>query len=288
LINIVGTKPLNSKIDLDPQRIHYHFIAIVGTDRNDIAAAYGLRRNRSGFTKGGTAFLFGGGGPIGQMHLQYLLSLSEGPRVVLVSEINPQRLDFLTERYAERAQKEGKEFHLINPQDHGPEIRDTVKDLIGQAYVDDVVVLVPTTEVMEQASALIHNKSLLNLFAGTPAGVRIPIDPTMLYLGDLQITGASGLEYQHIQQAQKLTTEGIIDLNTLVVAVGGMGAAREGIQAAGERQYPGKIIIYPQLENLPLLSIPELGDKFPLVKSKLGSRGIWTTEAEAALLKQVS
>jgi hypothetical protein len=71
----------------------------------------------------------------------------------------------------------------------------------------------------------------------------------------------------------------------MVVAVGGMGAARDGIQAAGERQFPGKIIIYPQLEDLPLLGIPELIKKFPSIKSTLTENGFWTKEAEAALFK---
>jgi threonine dehydrogenase-like Zn-dependent dehydrogenase len=288
LINIVGTKPLNGKIYLDPQRIHYQFIAIVGNDRNDISASYGSSRNRSGFNKEGTAFIFGGGGPIGQMHLQYLLSQSEGPNIVLVSEINPARLDFLETKYSVLAQKMDKELYIINPLDYEDELRDVVKGLIGKPVIDDIVVLVPEVEVMEQASVLIHNNSLINLFAGTPAGLKIPIDPSMFYLGNLQITGASGLEYQHIQLAQHQTAEGIIDLNAMVVAVGGMGAARDGIQAAGERQFPGKIIIYPQLEDLPLLGIPELIEKFPSIKSTLTKNGFWTKEAETALFKMVS
>jgi threonine dehydrogenase-like Zn-dependent dehydrogenase len=221
------------------------------------------------------------------MHLQFLLSQSEGPKVVLVSEINPARLDFLEAKYSVIAQKMDKQLHIINPLDHEDELRDIVKGLIGKPVIDDLVVLVPDVEVMEQASTLIHKNSLINLFAGTPAGLKISIDPSMFYLGKLQITGASGLEYQHIEKAQQLTTEGFIDLNAMVVAVGGMGAARDGIQAAGERQFPGKIIIYPQLGDLPLLGIPELIEKFPSIKSTLTENGFWTKEAEAALFKMV-
>lgn len=94
-----------------------------------------------------------------------------------------------------------------------------------------------------------------------------------------------GLEYEHIQAAYQLAQTGKINLNSSVAAVGGMLAASEAIQAAEARRFPGKIIIYPQLEDLPLLGIRELAEKHPEIKSEVGDQNLWTREAEAELFE---
>ena len=52
-----------------------------------------------------------------------------------------------------------------------------------------------------------------------------------------------------------------------------------------EGRYPGKVVIFPQISGLPLMSLAELKDKFPAVAEKLGSGDVWTAEAEAALVE---
>ncbi len=110
------------------------------------------------------------------------------------------------------------------------------------------------------------------------------LDLSLSYLGNLQITGSSGLEYSHIRNAYQLVRSGKIDLNSTIAAVGGMKAALEAIRAAETRRYAGKIIIYPQLDDLPLLTIQELADAYPDLHAELGDQGQWTKNAEAKFL----
>ena len=67
--------------------------------------------------------------------------------------------------------------------------------------------------------------------------------------------------------------------------VGGMKAAKLGIEAMMDSRYPGKIIIFPQLEDLPLMGLDELAEKLPEVSKKLGAGNTWTVEAEKALFE---
>ena len=147
--------------------------------------------------------------------------------------------------------------------------------------------MIPKSDIFEQASGLIHNDSLLNLFAGTPGGQNFKVDLSKVYLGNLQITGASGLGYTHYLSAYEQVKSGNVHLNTSVAAVGGMRAALEAIRASEEARYPGKIVIYPQLEHLPLLDIRGLAEKYPDIKSSLGSKNLWTQQAEAKLFELV-
>ncbi len=285
LLNLVGTRRLDREVFINPQRIHYEFVNVVGSSGQDISASYGLNNNRSDFQEGGTALMFGGGGPIGQMHLQRAITGQNGPQVILVIEINQTRIEVIDEKFSDLAQKHGKKLLIFNPLGENKDLLQIVQELTGKPAVDDVIVLVPDPDVLAGVTSVLHDHSLINLFAGTPAGIKMQIDLANCYLGNLQITGSSGLENEHIQAAYQLAQTGKINLNSTVAAVGGMLAASEAIQATEARRYPGRIIIYPQLEDLPLMDIPELAAAYPSIKSALGDHNIWTRKAEEKLLK---
>ena len=50
-----------------------------------------------------------------------------------------------------------------------------------------------------------------------------------------------------------------------------------------EGRFAGKIVIFPQLENLPLTAVADLADAEPELGAALGDGGTWTTQAEAVL-----
>jgi len=50
-------------------------------------------------------------------------------------------------------------------------------------------------------------------------------------------------------------------------------------------RYPGKITIFPQIHDLPLMGLDELKDTMPEVATKLGPGNAWTLEAEKALFE---
>lgn len=65
-----------------------------------------------------------------------------------------------------------------------------------------------------------------------------------------------------------------------------MYTVQEGYRALMEGRYPGKIMIYPHLKDLPLLSLSELAREYPDIGSKLGPGNSWTLEAEVALFER--
>jgi hypothetical protein len=64
-----------------------------------------------------------------------------------------------------------------------------------------------------------------------------------------------------------------------------MYAAATAIKAAEDRLYPGRIIIYPHLIDLPLMSIQELGQKYPTLMESLSDGSRWTAKAESRLME---
>jgi len=285
LINLIGSKPLNEPIRLDPQRIHYDFISIVGNSGLDLAESYGTDRNRSSLSPNGSAVFYGAGGAMGQIHVENAIAAIDGPDKLVVIDINQDRLDHIENRYARLAQQQKKSFYTVNPLSTPKDLNDHIMNLIDQEYADDIVVLVPDAAVFERAASLLGTDSLLNMFAGTPAGASFPIDISNVYLGNLQITGSSGLSFRHLISAHDHAISGNINIGAAVVALGGMGAALEAIKAVEDGRFPGKIVIYPHLVNLPLTSIEDLSKNHPEISRVIGEKKLWSKKAEEILMK---
>jgi hypothetical protein len=52
-----------------------------------------------------------------------------------------------------------------------------------------------------------------------------------------------------------------------------------------EAEFPGKVVIFPQIKDFPLTSLAELKEKLPTVYAKLKDGREWTVEAEEEFLK---
>jgi hypothetical protein len=70
-----------------------------------------------------------------------------------------------------------------------------------------------------------------------------------------------------------------------VAAVGSLSAARDGLQAVKDTSFPGKVVIFPNIKEMPLTSLSELKDKLPTVYAKLKDGREWTVEAEEEFLR---
>jgi hypothetical protein len=70
-----------------------------------------------------------------------------------------------------------------------------------------------------------------------------------------------------------------------VAAIGSLDAARDGLQAVQDAAFPGKVVIYPHIKELPLTAVPNLKDVLPSVYAKLRDGREWTVEAERELLR---
>jgi hypothetical protein len=78
---------------------------------------------------------------------------------------------------------------------------------------------------------------------------------------------------------------GQLSPNRSVAAVGSLGAVRDGLQAVQDTVYPGKIVIFPQIKEMPLTSLPDLEETLPTVYARLAHGREWTIEAEQEFLR---
>jgi Zn-dependent alcohol dehydrogenase len=284
-LNQVGQTPLDGKVQTDVGRLHYDYIALLGNPGPDIAASYGESHNRCELKPGGTAVFIGAGGPMGQMHVQRALEMPDGPQTLVATEISEERLGALKARFVSLAAEKGRDLHIINPQEVTPSLLDFVMKLTDGQGADDVVVSVPVAPVMAEAATLMNPDGMFVAFAGMPVGTCVPVDLSNVYLHHAQYTGTSGLKYEDQESVLDRSNEGKLSPGRMVAAIGGMETARDAIIGVIEGEYPGKIVVFPQIHDLPLMGLDELAEKLPEVAEKLGPGDVWTIEAEAALFE---
>jgi threonine dehydrogenase-like Zn-dependent dehydrogenase len=285
-LNLVGQTALDGLVDADVGRLHYDYTAYIGGQGPDIAASYGEARNRCDLRARGTTVFVGAGGPMGMMHVQRAIQLPDGPRRIIATEVSDLRLKALQDRLAPLAEQNGCELLTFNPQTHGKSLHDFVMETTDNQGADDVVVSVPIADVMAEAAKVMNPDGMLVFFAGVPNGTLAPLNLSTVYLNNTQYTGTSGLTMNDQQQVVDLAAQGDLSPGCSVGAIGGMGAAKEGIRAMIEGRYAGKIIIFPQIHDLPLMGLNELKEKLPDIAAKLDPGDMWTAEAEAALFEK--
>lgn len=282
---MVGTRPLDGLVLVDLGRLHYDYIAFLGTQEPDIAAAYGEARNRCDLRPGGTTVFIGAGGPMGQMHVQRALELPDGPKMVICTEISDERLQTLQSMFTPLAEKNGRAIRIFNPNSAQQSFYDFVMEATEGQGADDVVVSVPVARLMEEGDSVMKPDGMLVLFAGVPNGTMGYVKLGNVYRSNAQYTGTSGLTMNDQAAVMDRRVAGTLSPGRSVAAVGGMECAIDAFNAVIESRYPGKIVIFPQIHNLPLTGLKELADRLPAVAEKLGEDLMWTNEAEAALIE---
>jgi len=285
-LNLVGTKPLDGLVQVDFGRLHYDYIAFVGNNTLDIRASYGEGHNRCDLRPNGTAVFVGAGGPMGQMHVQRALELPEGPRLLIATEVNDERLQTLKEMFAPLAEKHGRTILFFNPTNSQKSFHQFVMEATSGRGADDVIVSVPIAKLMEEADTLMKPDGMLVFFAGVPNGTMGMVNLSNVYLSNAQYTGTSGLTINDQALVMERRMEGTLSPGRSVAAIGGLETAAEAIQSVMDSRYPGKVVIFPQIRNLPLTSLKELQERLPDVAAKLGEDMIWTTDAEEALIEK--
>lgn len=283
-LNLVGETELDGLVDTDVGRLHYDYTAYLGGRGPDIAASYGEARNRCDLRARGTTVFVGAGGPMGLMHVQRAIQQSDGPRTIVATEVSDERLKALEERLAHLAETNDCELITFNSQTSEKSLHDFVMDLTDGKGADDVVVSVPIAGVMAEADTLMRSDGMLVFFAGVPNGTMAPMNLSAVYLDNAQYTGTSGLTIHDQQQVVDLAEQGQLSPGSIVGAIGGMRAAKDGLQALVDATYSGKVLVFPQVHDFPLTGLDELGERLPEVAAKLGPGNTWNDEAERAFL----
>jgi D-arabinose 1-dehydrogenase-like Zn-dependent alcohol dehydrogenase len=280
---LVGELRLTRPVSIDVGRIHYNRWLYVASRTPDIARAYSDVPVRSALRKGGRVWFVGAGGPMGRMHVQRAVQLTDGPSTIVCSDISDLRLRDLCDSYEAEAAAKGIRWICVNPTNREA-YESTMAEFLRDGF-DDIIVLVPVPDVIADAAHYLAPRGVMNVFAGVQRGTMVNLDLAELFARDARVIGHSASDIEDMQVMLMQVEAGELDTNRSLAAIGSLEAARDGMQAVIEARFPGKIVIFPNIKPLPLTSLPELKEKMPSVYARLKDGREWTREAEQEFLR---
>lgn len=274
-------RPLDRPVRVDAGRIHYDGHRYVGSTDGNVLGAYAAN-TRAEVKGGGIAWFLGAAGPMGQMHVQRALGRPDPPRRIVGTDRDPARLEAMRERFAKMAADKNVEMILFNPEDaDAPDLASHAAD----GY-DDIVIMVPVPALIEQALPYLAPNGVLNVFAGVARGTMATLDVSDIAFRNVRVVGTSGSSIEDLRQTRDAMEQDLLDTGASLAAIGGLNAFRDGLDAVKSGKFPGKTVIFPQIEDLPLTPLADLKSVRPKVYEKLKDGQFWTNEAEEELLRE--
>jgi len=286
VLALMNDKPMSGPIEIDLGRLHYDEIVTVGTVSRNIADAYTATPVRSELKQDGIAWIMGAGGPMGRMHLQRAIESQQGPKTIVTSNVTEQRFESLRQFFTPLAEKHHKTLVLTNPAADREGFETIMREIKSRGGFDDIEVMLTLPDVIAEACEYLAPRGVVNVFAGMKRGVKMVVDPWLI-TGEKQVrlVGNSGSGLDDQKAVVSRCAAGQLQPNLSVAAVGGLMQIPEGIQAMKDSLFPGKIVIYPHILDLPLTPLPALKEKYPEVYNSLGASETWTLEAEKIFLE---
>jgi threonine dehydrogenase-like Zn-dependent dehydrogenase len=229
----------------------------------------------------------GAAGPMGHMHVQRAIGVGPRPALLVATNRSSDRIHALAELYGESARQQDIDLVCLTEEALGPAgFRQRLLELSGGEGFDDIVILAPSVQAIEDAAAMAAPGGVINVFAGLNRGTEALLDLNPVIDGrQIRFIGSSGSSIADMRSMLVLVEQGVLDTNRTVAAISGLDGVYNGIQAVSEGRFPGKVVIYPHIIGLGLTPLPDLRQRLPQVYARLGPGEAWTVEAEDELLR---
>jgi len=280
-----------------PHTVSDHFRAALAEPYSCvIGAARGLfRTDRTshnhymGIRAGGAMAILGGGGPMGLAAIDYALSGPQRPAKLVVTDLEQDRLDRAQRIFQPVAAERGVSLFFVNPTKSDDDERELRRLSGGEGY-DDILVMVPVVQLLEQGNRLLAFNGCMNFFAG-------PTDPNftaklnyygMHYL-EHHVIGTTGGTVDDEKEALELLEKGLTRPQALVTHVGGLNAVPDAtlqldtLPGGKKLMYPGVAMPLTALDQIEEFAAAEPRYKeLAQIVSEAG--GLWSGAAEEWLL----
>ncbi len=239
----------------------------------------------------GKMAILAGAGPMGLAAINYALSRERKPSLLVVTDIDDQRLARAELLYPKKeAREKGVELIYQNTANSGGVAVEDLIDLTDGDGYNDVFVFAPVPDVIEMGDKILSRDGCLNFFAGpTNPEFSAKFNFYNLHYNATHVVGTSGGNNDDMQEALDLMAEGL-DPSGLISHIGGLDAVIDTTLHLPSIS-GGKKLIYTNI-SLSLTAIDdfvELGSNDPLFKelAAITSRhnGLWSVEAESYLLE---
>ena len=235
--------------------------------------------------EGGKVAILAGCGPMGLVAIDIALHGDKKPSLVVVTDLDNDRLCRAEEIYGDAALKRGIKLVFVNTTD-----KDRLIKLSDGSGFDDVFAYAPVAAVVELGDAILAFDGCLNFFAGpTDKSFSASVNFYDVHYAQHHYAGTSGSTPDDVRDIVKLIGENRIDPAVMVTHIGGIDSAIDTTLNLPNLK-GGKKLIYTHID-LPLTAIADfekLGHsdaRFAILADLVKKNGgLWCAEAENYLL----
>jgi len=260
-------------VQVDVGRVHYDLTRWVGTTGTSAAEGYDWIPASGELREDERVCIIGAAGPMGFMHVVRALTAGIAGVSVTAVDVDAARLAHLASVAAPLAEARGLAFEALDSRQQQP-----------QGEFTRVACLVPVPALAAETVGLAGEGAIIDFFAGFAVGVTAPLDLHEMLRKHVYIIGTSGSMISDMKAVLGRLEAGTLDTNISVYAISGMQGVSDALEAVSARTSGGKIVIYPQLTQLGLITLAELPARMPEVAAALDD-GRWTKAAEMALIE---
>ena len=230
-----------------------------------LRAAYhtqtGVYTHEMGIKEGGKLAIVAGAGPMSLGALTYALHCDRKPGLVVVADINQDRLDRAEHLFSPAEIKAETGIDLVFA--NNGKMDDPVaglREISGGTGLDDVLCYAPVAAVVTLSSAILGRDGCLNFFAGpTDKHFSAEMNFYEVHYGSTHVMGTTGGNTADEVESLELTAAGRIDPAVMVTHIGGLDAAAE--TTLNLPKIPGgKKLIYTHI-SMPLTALTDLRAK---------------------------
>lgn len=263
---------------------------IVGGFHAQYHTTQGSYVHKMGIVEGGKCAILAGVGPMGLGAIDYALHGDRRPGLLVVTDINQERLDRAASIFTpEAAAKDGIKLVYLNTGEGDP-VEKLMQLTDGIGY-DDVFVFAPVRPVVEQGDRILGKDGCLNFFAGpTNTEFKAEFNFYNVHYASTHIVGTSGGNTADMIESLELMSQGRLNPAVMVTHIGGLNAVID--TTLNLPKIPGgKKLIYNNI-NLELTAIADFEEKGKtdplfagLAEIMKRSNNLWCAEAEKYLLE---
>lgn len=263
---------------------------IVGGFHAQYHTTQGSYVHKMGIVEGGKCAILAGVGPMGLGAIDYALHGDRRPGLLVVTDINQERLDRAASIFTpEAAAKDGIKLVYLNTGEGDP-VEKLMQLTEGTGY-DDVFVFAPVRPVVEQGDRILGKDGCLNFFAGpTNTEFKAEFNFYNVHYASTHIVGTSGGNTADMIESLELMSQGRLNPAVMVTHIGGLNAVID--TTLNLPKIPGgKKLIYNNI-NLELTAIADFEEKGKtdplfagLAEIMKRSNNLWCAEAEKYLLE---
>jgi threonine dehydrogenase-like Zn-dependent dehydrogenase len=205
-----------------------------------------------GLRPGGVTVIMGAGA-MGRMHVE--LALSYRPRVVICSDLLPERLDIVRRLFGTRAAQLGVELRAVNSAE--TDLKALIDEVTDFRGADDVIVAVGSARAIETAQTYVGRGAVLNLFGGLKRGQDVVgFDTTTIHYKEINVTGSSGGSPWDVARTLELMAAGEVDAGNHITRIGDLEHAPAFLDMIKAQTLDGKAVVYPHRRTSEILSVP--------------------------------